>query len=121
MKATRPDWKVQVKEGDTLDTQATYETKIGSWYESMGIMVVYWAPGAENGRDPFKTKVDYPGQVTHGHLPENAVHGGRPTDLPDPRKLPSGTQHRRPLPDQRLPVRRRATSGSPAPLAARRR
>jgi hypothetical protein len=90
MKGTRPGWKVQVKEGDTLDTQATYETKIGSWYESMGIMVVYWAPGAENGRNPFKTKVDYPGQVTHGHLPENAVHGGRPTDLPDPRKLPSG-------------------------------
>ena len=27
MKGTRPDWKVQVKEGDTLDTQATYETQ----------------------------------------------------------------------------------------------
>ena len=91
MKGTPPDWMVQVKAGDTLDVQATYETKIGSWYESMGIMVVFWAPDAQNGRDPFKTKVDYPGKVTHGHLPENNTHGGRKTDLPDPRKLPSGT------------------------------
>ena len=90
MKGTRPDWMVQVQKGDTLNIQATYETKLASWYESMGIMVVYWAPGAEYGREPFKTKVDYPGQVTHGHLPENDVHGGRKTDLPDPRKLPSG-------------------------------
>ncbi len=90
MKGTRPDWMVQVKKGDTLDIEATYETKIASWYESMGIMVVYWAPGAENGRDPYQTKVDYPGQVTHGHLPENNFHGGRATNLPDPRKLRSG-------------------------------
>ena len=90
MKGTPPNWMVQVKKGDTLEIQATYETKIGSWYESMGIMVVFWAPDAQNGRDPFKTKVDYPGKVTHGHLPENNTHGGRKTDLPDPRKLPSG-------------------------------
>ncbi len=90
MKGTPPDWMVQVKKGDRLNIQATYETKLASWYESMGIMVVYWVPGAENGRDPFKTKVDYPGKVTHGHLPENNFHGGRATDLPDPRKLPSG-------------------------------
>jgi hypothetical protein len=89
MKGTRLDWLVQAHKGDTLETQATYETKLGSWYESMGIMVVYMADGTD-GRDPYKTKVDYPGQVTHGHLPENSVHGGRATDLPDPRKLPSG-------------------------------
>ena len=90
MKGTPSNWLVQVHEGDTLSTQATYETKIGSWYESMGIMVVYMADGT-GGRDPYKSKVDYPGQVTHGHLPENSgVHGGKATDLPDPRKLPSG-------------------------------
>ncbi len=89
MKGTRPDWKVQVHKGDTLEIQATYETKLASWYESMGIMVVFMADGTD-GRDPFKTKVDYPGQVTHGHLPENSVHGGKATDLPDPRKLASG-------------------------------
>ncbi len=91
MKGTSPDWMVQVKKGDTLNIQATYETKLASWYESMGIMVVYWAPGAEYGRDPFQTKVDYPGQVTHGHYPENNVHGGKASDLPNPSKLPSGT------------------------------
>ncbi len=88
MKGTPANWLIQVHKGDTLSTQATYETKLGSWYESMGIMVVYMADGS-GGRNPYKSKVDYPGQVTHGHLPENDVHGGRKTDLPDPRKLAS--------------------------------
>jgi hypothetical protein len=91
MKGTPADWMVQVHKGDKLSTQATYETKLGSWYESMGIMVVYMADGTAGGRDPYATKVDYPGQVTHGHLAENSgVHGGKATDLPDPRKLASG-------------------------------
>jgi plastocyanin len=42
------------------------------------------------GRDPFKTRVNHPGKVTHGHLAENDNHGGRRTRLPDPRKLPGG-------------------------------
>ncbi len=107
MKGTRPDWMVQVKKGDTLEVQATYETKLASWYESMGIMVVYMADDTSDGRDPYKTKVDYPGQVTHGHLPENNVHGGKATDLPDPRRLPSGASTGRSVPDQRLQLRRR--------------
>ncbi len=89
MKGTRPGWKVAVKKGDTLEVNTTYETKLASWYESMGIMVVYMADGG-GGKDPYKTKLDYPGVVTHGHLPENHVHGGKATDLPDPRKLASG-------------------------------
>ncbi len=52
-------------------------------------MVLYMAD-IGGGRDPYKTKVDYPGQVTNGHLPENSVHGGKATDLPDPRNLPEG-------------------------------
>ena len=68
---------MQVKKGDTLESSATYETKLASWYESMGIMVVYMADSGAERQDPFKTKVDYPGQVTHGHLPENSVHGGQ--------------------------------------------
>jgi plastocyanin len=57
----------------------------------MGIMVVWMAAG-DNGTDPFAKKVDVPGVLTHGHLPENDNHGG-PT--PDPEhyvdltKLPS--------------------------------
>jgi hypothetical protein len=55
----------------------------------MGIMVLYMADGA-GGKDPYRAKVDRPGVVTHGHLPENDVHGGRPTQMPDPRTLPPG-------------------------------
>jgi hypothetical protein len=89
MKGTRPDWRVAVKKGDTLEITTDYESRRASWYESMGIMVVYMAEDTK-GNDPYKTKVDYPGRVTHGHLPENNVHGGKATDLPDPRNLPSG-------------------------------
>ena len=52
-------------------------------------MVVYMADGG-GGKDPYRTKVDWPGQVTHGHLAENNIHGGGPSNLPDPRKLKSG-------------------------------
>jgi hypothetical protein len=89
MTATRPSWRVAVHKGDTLETSATYETKRASWYESMGIMVVWMADGG-GGKDPYRDKVDYPGQVTHGHLAENNHLGGGPTDLPDPRTLRSG-------------------------------
>ena len=89
MTATRPDWKVKVKKGDVLTTNATYDTKRAAWWESMGIMLVWMVDGGR-GRDPFKTRVDYPGKVTHGHLPENNNHGGRRTGLPDARKLPDG-------------------------------
>jgi hypothetical protein len=89
MKATPPNWRVAVHKGDKLGVSATYETKLASWYESMGIMVVWMADGG-GGKNPYRTKVDYPGHVTHGHLPENDHHGGGPSDLPDPRTLQSG-------------------------------
>ena len=89
MTATPDDWRVAVKKGDTLEITTTYETKLASWYESMGIMVAYMAEGRK-GKNPFRTKVNHEGKVTHGHLKENSVHGGKKTNLPDPRKLPSG-------------------------------
>ena len=90
MLSTKDDWRVQVKPGDTLELQATYETKIGSWYESMGINVIFWSDET-NGRDPYVTKVDTPGQLNHGHYPENDDHGGKlPAIAPDPSKLPDG-------------------------------
>jgi plastocyanin len=89
MTGTRPDWRVHVRKGDTLWTSATYGTKRASWWESMGIMVVYMADEA-GGKDPFSKRVDYPGQPTHGHLRENRNHGGGKTSLPDARKLPDG-------------------------------
>jgi hypothetical protein len=89
MTATRPSWKVQVKKGDTLSVTSTYDTKKASWYEVMGIMVVFMADG-QGGLDPFKHKVDQPGVLTHGHLPENRHHGGAKTSMVSAFGLPIG-------------------------------
>ena len=51
-------------------------------------MPVMYNAGGTTGKDPFTTKVDVPGQVTHGHLAENDNHGGgRFSGLPDVRDL----------------------------------
>jgi hypothetical protein len=76
MTATPSDWRPQVKAGDVMRISATYETRRASWYESMGIMVVWEAWNGQNGTDPFTHKLDENGAVTHGHLPENNDHGG---------------------------------------------
>ncbi|MBK5231646.1 MAG: hypothetical protein JJE13_01500 [Thermoleophilia bacterium] len=90
MLSTHDDWRVQVRKGDTLDLQTTYETKMASWYESMGIGVI-WMSDETNGRDPYKTKVDEKGIINHGHYAENNDHGGTtPTIGPDPATLPDG-------------------------------
>jgi plastocyanin len=93
MFTTGPDWRVEVKAGDTLELQTTYETKIASWYESMGLQVVYMADAdaGTSGRNPYEKKVSYRGAINHGQLEENSDHGGTgPVVGPDPRKLPSG-------------------------------
>jgi hypothetical protein len=92
MTATPRDWRVKVRRGDVLSVSATYDSRRASWWESMGIMVVFMADGGP-GDNPFKTKVNRRGRVTHGHLPENDHHGGGPTSLPDPRQLPDGTDN----------------------------
>jgi plastocyanin len=92
MTGTRPDWRVKLRKGDVLSVNATYDTKRGAWWESMGIMVAYMADGGP-GVNPFKKRVNYRGAVTHGHLPENNNHGGGPTGLPDPRQLPDGSEN----------------------------
>lgn len=90
MYSTDEDWKVQVKAGDKLELQTTYETKRASWYESMGINVVYMAE-EEGGRNPYETKVDTKGVLNHGHYPENEDYGGEnPTVGPDPSTLADG-------------------------------
>jgi plastocyanin len=95
MMGTAPDWDPHVRAGDILSVSATYDTTRASWYESMGIMVVWEAwdsqrgidvftgkrephPGAAFGRgvDPFSHKLDQKGYVTHGYLPENNDDGG---------------------------------------------
>jgi hypothetical protein len=76
MGATAPDWRPQVKAGDVLHVSTTYETRRASWYESMGIMVVWEAWNDTSGVDPFMHKLDLREHLTHGHLSENNHHGG---------------------------------------------
>jgi len=91
MTGTPRNWRVKVRKGDVLWTSATYDTKRASWWESMGIMVA-WMADRGPGKDPFKTRVAFPGKPTHGHLRENRNHGGDRVILPDPRKLRDGPQ-----------------------------
>jgi hypothetical protein len=76
MTVTKPGWRAQVRAGDKVRINATYDTNHGSWYEGMGIMISYIAPGDTSGPDPFTTPIDTKGEVTHGHLAENDFHGG---------------------------------------------
>ncbi len=89
MTVTNPDWLVAVHKGDTLRISTTYDSDRASWYESMGIMVVWMADHDAGGTDPFVTPVDQPGHLTHGHLPENDHHGGQDATLPDITALPT--------------------------------
>ncbi len=76
MTATNKDWRPEVKAGDVLRTNVTYDTRRASWYEVMGIMVVWEAWNVDRGVDPFTHKLDQSGHVTHGYLPENNDNGG---------------------------------------------
>ena len=77
MQATNSDWRPYVRAGDVMSVSATYETRRASWYESMGIMVVWEAWKRTKGAvDPFSHKLDLHGHLTHGHLAENDHHGG---------------------------------------------
>jgi hypothetical protein len=91
MTVSKPDWRVALKAGDRLSLHTTYDTRRASWYEAMGISVLFYASGVP-GADPFTQAVDTRGQLTHGHLPENDVHGGGPFDFPDARALPDGSR-----------------------------
>jgi hypothetical protein len=94
-----PFWGVHVKPGDVLRSNATYDTRIQSTYENMGIAVSLFVPNKEDGTpqapgiNPFQHKVDnregcpsggitakrkrlcLKGYPTHGHYEENANPG----------------------------------------------
>lgn len=78
MTTTPDDWDVAVKAGDTLTLSTTYDTRRASWYESMGLAVV-WMYDGPGGNDPFTGPINQKGILTHGHLPENDNHGGKDT------------------------------------------
>ena len=52
MTATDKNWRVAVHAGDTLRITTTYDTSHASWYESMGLAVVWMYDGA-GGKDPL--------------------------------------------------------------------
>jgi hypothetical protein len=91
MTASKPDWRVAVRAGDVLSTTTTYDVRKASWYESMGIMVPFYADGIRpDAVDPFTQDVDAAGLLTHGPLTENDHHGGGLTGLPNPLAALSG-------------------------------
>ena len=76
MGATNADWRPQVQSGDVLRVSATYDSKIASWYEVMGIMVVWEVWNDNQGSNPFTHALDQKSHLTHGHLAENSYYGG---------------------------------------------
>ena len=77
MSVTNSDWRPQVQPGDVLSISATYDSKIASWYEVMGIMVVWEAYNdPHGGLNPMDHVLDQTGHLTHGHLAENSYYGG---------------------------------------------
>ena len=91
---------MRVKPGDTLRSNATYDTEIQSTYENMGIAVALLAPDTPDGKPtapgstrsrrrrtarrpasragsrPSGRRSATSGVVTHGHCAENGNHGG---------------------------------------------
>ena len=84
--ASKPGWRAGVKAGDVLSIHSTYDARQSSWYENMGIVLVFVAPHDTSGPDPFATTVSPEGELTHGHLPENDHHGGKAVVYPDARR-----------------------------------
>jgi hypothetical protein len=100
-----PFWGIKVKPGDKLRSNVTYDTKLQSTYENMGIAVSLFVPNDENGKpqapglNPFRVRHDRSkkcyrrgglksagiqakpkvlcerGVVTHGQLVENTNRG----------------------------------------------
>jgi hypothetical protein len=91
MTVTKANWRPTLKAGDVVKVHATYDISKASWYETMGIMVTWFAQGERpDGKDPFTQGVDPNGLLTHGHLAENNNHGGSPVGLPNPTSLLAG-------------------------------
>jgi plastocyanin len=95
MEATKPEWRIALKGGDTVSINTTYDVKRASWYESMGIIPLSVSRAVDPAAvDPFedeaavKALYDAGGILTHGRLPENIDKKARKgLKLPDPRKL----------------------------------
>jgi plastocyanin len=98
LQATRPEWRIRLKRGDTVSISTTYNVKKASWFESMGILPLIWAKGDDPAaKDPFDDREAVTamykagGILTHRRLPENIDRlANKNLGLPKPNKLPSG-------------------------------
>jgi hypothetical protein len=90
---TRPDYRLRVNAGDKLVLNSVYDTARGSWYEGMGIVVLFIARDDASGPDPFVTDVDPDNvAITHGHLAEASHYGGGTEPQPTPaRRIATNT------------------------------
>ena len=93
MTGTPADWRPEVQPGDVLRVSATYDTRLASCYEVMGIMVVWEAWNDQRGINPFADALDEHGRITHGHLPENNYPGGTQWVGVNPKALPACQTH----------------------------
>lgn len=50
-------WSIDVKAGDKLRLEGIYDSKLATWYEQMGIVMTWIAPGETSGIDPFDPAV----------------------------------------------------------------
>ena len=97
MEATRPDWRISLKGGDTVSIDATYDVSEASWYESMGILPLAVSTADDPvAKDPFDNEAEVRAMydadpvLTHGRLPENIdAKANKNLRLPDPRDLKS--------------------------------
>ena len=85
MTATAADWRPQVKAGDVLRVSATYNTTLGSWYEVMGIMVVWEAYDATGGTNPFGGRLDELAISPTATTPPTTTSAAPRTSAPIPR------------------------------------
>ena len=81
MTFTPADWRAGLSQGDVLEVSTTYDTTRASWYESMGLMLVYYVE--EAGPDAFASPPPTRGAPTHGHLEAASNYGGVDTGAPD--------------------------------------
>ena len=108
MEATRPDWRIALKAGDTVSIDTTYDVEKASWYESMGILPIsYTTADDPAAKDPFDNRravrklYKAGGILTHGRLPENIdTHARDDLGLPDPRDLAAAS----PVPDTGIEI-----------------
>jgi plastocyanin len=79
-------WKVNLKKGDILRLNATYDSEYASWYENMGIVMAWVAPKDPHGRpaiDVFDDNVRIRPGVPTTARPTRGYR--RPTCRPDRR------------------------------------